>query len=379
MMNFLKMPTSFDPLDDRCFSARLDALHQMIQRIDGLDGVGRIAVSHYVPGADELRSFAASDHDLDPPASYAVRLGDIPSLKFLADKNKFRIIDDLPRRFFGRKSPHLALEPETYRSSLALPVKNAGRLYGIVFFNSSIAGYFRPDLINRLMPSMLLIREMFIAEIDALNALQAAVQTVKDIGNLRDFESAGHLRRVAAFSRLIAQRMAAVNGLNDEWIDRLEQFAPLHDVGKIGISEQILMKRGGLDDYETAVMQSHVHMGLDLVKTLLDNFALDHHPFAKMLCNIVAHHHETLDGQGYPASLKGRQISLEGRIVAAADIFDALINRQPFRTAWPVDVALSYLHGLAGVKLDADCVAALAASRPAIDEIVNRSQACYAG
>lgn len=370
---------NIEGLDSLPFSERLKAVHRMVHQSDGLGAIGRISIATYVPGTDELRTFSASDRYTDRPKSYVAHLGDIPSLKFLSESNRVRIIDDLAGRFAVKKRKNHPFDLKYYKSSMAIPVKHRGKFCGFIFFDSSILGFFDANTIGRVMPAALLIRQMLVAEFDALRTLQAAVQTAKDIGNLRDYETARHLRHIAAYSRLIARHMAAAKGLSDEWIEKLEQFAPLHDVGKLGIPDQILRKTGTLDDNESAIMRSHVHVGLEIVKTILRNFGLDGHPFAPMLYNVVAHHHETMDGLGYPASLVAQQISLEGRIVAVADIFDTLTSPQPDKAAWPIDVALSYLLSLAGVKLDSDCVSALVSNRAAIHEIVSQSTADTGG
>ncbi|MGZ4274571.1 MAG: HD-GYP domain-containing protein, partial [Solirubrobacteraceae bacterium] len=152
----------------------------------------------------------------------------------------------------------------------------------------------------------------------------------------------GHSRRVARYATMIAERM----GLPAEEVDRIRTAAAVHDVGKVRTPIEVLHKPGRLTDEEYAVIKAHPVDGARLVEALGDD----------RLAAIVRHHHERLDGRGYPSGLSGAAIPLGARIVAVADTFDAITSARPYRPASPHRKALDILTKEAGTQLDADAV-----------------------
>ena len=146
-------------------------------------------------------------------------------------------------------------------------------------------------------------------------------------------------------------------------------FAPLHDIGKIAIPDRILLKPGALTEAEYAEMKTHTTKGLDMIDFMLKVFGYKDIPNIAVLRNIVNYHHESFDGSGYPAGLVGEAIPLEARIIATADIFDALTSVRPYKGAWSSEKAFEELHRLAGKKLDSKCVAALDSNRTGLEAI----------
>jgi putative two-component system response regulator len=163
----------------------------------------------------------------------------------------------------------------------------------------------------------------------------------------RDGGTGEHISRVATVSRLIAEGL----GCDTEFCRTIYLAAPLHDVGKVGIPDAILTKPGRLTDEEMATMRGHVVLGQRILaggESSLIRFA-EH---------IVASHHERWDGKGYPAGLAGEEIPLEGRIVAVADVFDALCSPRPYKSAWNVSEACDEINRCAGGHFDPRVVAA---------------------
>ena len=156
--------------------------------------------------------------------------------------------------------------------------------------------------------------------------------------------AAGHGRRVAAGAMVIGRRL----GLAGFELERLEWAARVHDVGKIIVSPEILEKPSKLTNCEYAEVQRHAGFGARLVASLGD----------PALTAIVRHHHERIDGSGYPDGLHGAAIPLGARIVAVADTFDALTSSRPYREAGSVDAAIGLIEAEAGLTLDRDVVAA---------------------
>jgi HD-GYP domain-containing protein (c-di-GMP phosphodiesterase class II) len=180
-----------------------------------------------------------------------------------------------------------------------------------------------------------------------------------------------HLNRMAQFSRLIAKAIAEQYQFSDETIEHIYLFSPLHDIGKIGIPDRILLKQGRLDAEEYNLMKEHVNKGVHIISQVLEDYQLSHLSDSKVMLNIVAYHHEFLDGSGYPNGLTGDDIPIEARITTVADIFDALTSKRPYKTPWSIDDAFAELTAMAGAgKLDKGCVEALITSREEVTYIV---------
>jgi putative nucleotidyltransferase with HDIG domain len=173
---------------------------------------------------------------------------------------------------------------------------------------------------------------------DTLQALGAAI-------DLRDNGTAGHSQRVCSYSLEIARAM----GWSEEQLRCLARGAYLHDIGKLGIPDGILLKPGPLTADERILMQQHVHIGLDLVKDI---------PFLADAAEIVLAHHERYDGRGYPRGLKGEEILLSARIFAVADTLDAITSDRPYRRASSFESGRETIRHLSGSQFDPCVVSA---------------------
>jgi putative nucleotidyltransferase with HDIG domain len=160
---------------------------------------------------------------------------------------------------------------------------------------------------------------------------------------LKDGYTRGHAERVSDLSVLVAERM----GLSYEDRQLIRYGAILHDVGKIGVSLGILCKAGPLDDDEFAEMKTHPEIGAEMLRDI---------DFLRPALAIVHHHHERMDGRGYPTGLEGDQIPLLTRVVTAVDAFDAMTSTRSYRKALPISVALEELRANAGTQFDAEVV-----------------------
>ena len=181
----------------------------------------------------------------------------------------------------------------------------------------------------------------------------------------RDEETGNHVIRVGCFSRVLA----AALGMPRSFLEMLLLAAPLHDIGKIGIPDSVLLKPGPLSDDEWEVMQRHCEIGERILREqskvlvpLLDWYAVDppgmkdalghQDPVLEMAATIALTHHEKWDGSGYPAGLAGDAIPIESQIVAVADVFDALTSNRPYRPARPEDEALTIMAATVGSHFD---------------------------
>lgn len=175
-----------------------------------------------------------------------------------------------------------------------------------------------------------------------------AIHRLSRAAEFRDADTGFHLSRMAAYSRLIATQL----GLSEAECDLICEAAPMHDIGKVGIADAVLLKPGPLNDEERKIMQRHPQIGADIL-------AGSESPLLQAGAVIAISHHERYDGGGYPHGLVGAAIPLYGRIIAVADVFDALTNARPYKPAWPLERAIDYLHGQKGTHFDPACVDAL--------------------
>ena len=268
-------------------------------------------------------------------------------------------------------------DPESLVELLAPGFRSADaareRMSGFLELASRVPADFGPDADGRRaafvkLAALLMCRESF-----GLAATTTPAETGDEAARMHESGLLDHLQRVAHFSRLIARRLAGSHGLTDDFVEQVFLFAPLHDVGKAGISTDILLKPGRLSPHERTVMASHVTIGMQIVETLIVRFDLGDLAGIDVLRNIVAGHHEKLDGSGYPLGLGGDAIPLESRIVAVADIFDALTSHRAYKEAWPAASAFAALEALAADgKLDPACVAALCTCQDECREIMDR-------
>jgi putative nucleotidyltransferase with HDIG domain len=163
----------------------------------------------------------------------------------------------------------------------------------------------------------------------------------------RDPETGAHIIRMAHYSKLIAREL----GLSQAQQDLLLEAAPMHDIGKVGTPDMILLKPGKLTEEEFSVMKQHAVIGYEVLNASSS-------PLLKTAAEIAHTHHEKFDGSGYPRGLKGSDIPLFGRIVAVADVFDALTSERPYKKAWTVEDACELLREGSGKHFDPDCLAA---------------------
>lgn len=185
---------------------------------------------------------------------------------------------------------------------------------------------------------------------------------------LRDGNTGAHISRVASASAIIAKHL----GMGDQFCRTLYLAAPLHDTGKIGIPDLILNKPGRLTDGEMAVIRTHTDIG----GRILENGSSE---LIRMAHEIAVSHHEKWDGSGYGRGLKGDEIPISGRIVAIADVLDALCTERPYKRAWSFDDGCAEIHRQSGQHFDPDCVFAFEAARSEIAEIYREpKQAAFA-
>jgi putative two-component system response regulator len=177
-------------------------------------------------------------------------------------------------------------------------------------------------------------QELFKSQIEMLERLAVTAE-------LRDDSTGEHSYRVGKLSALLAQEF----GCDDDTCFMVELAARLHDIGKIGVPDAILLKPARLNEAETAIMRTHTTVGAELLSK-------SNIPHMQMAEEIARHHHEWWDGSGYPGNVSGSAIPLAARITALADVFDALTHKRPYKIAWPMDAALDEIAQLKGRQFD---------------------------
>jgi len=185
-----------------------------------------------------------------------------------------------------------------------------------------------------------------------------AILRLSRAAEYRDPETGMHLLRMSNYTRLVAARL----GLPAEEQKLLLEAAPMHDVGKVGTPDHILLKPGRLTPEEFEIMKQHASIGYEILRDSVS-------PLLQCAAVVARSHHEKFDGSGYPLGLVGETIPLHGRIVAVADVFDALTSERPYKKAWTMDAALAFLRDGAGAHFDPACVAAFVSGWGEVCEI----------
>ena len=175
------------------------------------------------------------------------------------------------------------------------------------------------------------------------NAMVGTIQAMSVASEVRDPYTAGHQRRVGQ----IALGIASIMSLSEEQITGLLMAATVHDIGKIGIPAEILSKPGKINEMEFNIIKTHVKTGYDILKNI---------EFPWPIADIVLQHHERMDGSGYPNGLSGEKILLESKILAVADVVEAMASHRPYRAALGIDKALEEIVDKKGILYDADVV-----------------------
>jgi len=204
----------------------------------------------------------------------------------------------------------------------------------------------------------------------------SAVEGLAKLAESRDPETGDHLFRMSHYSKIIAEQLAIAgpytNDINTNYIRALLRFAPMHDIGKVGIGDYILLKPGKLTDEERLTMQQHPDIGAEVLRRCESQVHSLGNDIFKLGIEIAECHHEKYDGSGYPNKLVGVAIPLSARIVAVADVFDALTSKRPYKEAWTIERALEVMKQDTGTHFDPDVMFAFEQAIPTILTIYDK-------
>lgn len=347
---------------------KLSVIHRAIKM--QFEFVDRIAVALYDKQTDLLKTFVHSTSGGEQPLShYQSKLSDSKSLLEVVQLKKPRVVNDLTIFADGVQKHTKKLAEVGFASSYTLPMFQNSEFFGFVFINSKLKDVFNSNDLYFFDLYGHLVSLMVINEQSSIHTLQATVKMAHDMTHYRDIETGNHVNRMSRFSRTIAQHLSEKYELDDEFIEHIYIFSPLHDIGKIAIPDKILRKPGQLTEDEWEIMQTHVIKGREIIDRLLEDAGLNALDNTDILRNIAEYHHEAINGSGYPHGLSGQEIPLEARIVSVADVFDALASKRPYKEAWTNEEAFAALRRMANNTLDAECVEALIANRAEVENI----------
>lgn len=209
----------------------------------------------------------------------------------------------------------------------------------------------------------MLAEEVRKATAEIFSLQQEAIFRLSKAAEFRDPETGAHIVRMAHYSELIARKL----GWSEQQTDMMLRAAPMHDVGKLGTPDYILLKPGRLTHDEFEIMKRHATIGWEILK---DSSS----PVLQMAAEIALSHHEKYDGSGYPNGLAGEAIPIAGRIVAVADVFDALTSERPYKPAWTIERAIELLRDGRGSHFDPACIDAFLESMDAALTVRERFQ-----
>lgn len=300
---------------------------------------------------------------------------DDTSLRRIIESGEERVINDLEMYTAGKplKEYNRVLLEEGIRSSITFPLKNNGLPAGIIFFSSSAKNAYREEhieflrtLANSIVLSLeknIFIDDMIVGSIQALAAL----------AEQRDPETGEHLQRMKTYSRVISELIGRNrkyrNIIDIDYINDIEKFSPLHDIGKVGIRDDILLKPGRLTREEFDIMKVHTMYGAWVLKTAEETVQKRGRSIFKMGIEIAEGHHEKWDGSGYPYGKKGEEIPLCARIVAVADVFDALTSKRPYKESYSFDQSYKMIVEGSGKHFDPDIMQVFIEHKDKIKEV----------
>lgn len=366
--SFLDIASTSETLQER-----LKKLHDRL--LETIPQIDRIGCAIYDSSTDMLKTFINSTRKGIPISGYEYSLADSKSLSNLALSREQRVIDDIEKSLQPINKHSAWVLEQGYKSSFTVPMYDQGSFIGFLFYDSVKLAAFTNEVQRDLVLFSNIINMTLVREFSTIRSINATVHMACDFANLRDFETGAHLVRMAKNARIIAKAIACKHKLNDEFIEHVYLFAPLHDIGKIGIPDTVLLKPGALTDDEREIMKTHVNKGVEMVEKILHDFNLGNSADSTIMKNIVAYHHEYMDGSGYPNALKGDEIPVESRIITVSDILDALVSPRPYKKKWTMSEAIAELKRMAAVgKLDPDCVAAVEANRAEISAVIEEYQ-----
>ncbi len=244
----------------------------------------------------------------------------------------------------------------TFGSNLIMPVSGNHGPVGVFDFGSRETGTFDQkeiSMCNMLVDQMAYSLENMRLVVELSNSRDAVIRGMALLAEIRDGHIRGHLSRICAYSRHLSEALQVRPGYREvtpAFIERITRAAALHDVGKVGIPDAILLKPGRLSAAEFDVMRAHTVMGAELLEGLVHDYG--RYGMILMGVDVARSHHEWWDGSGYPHQVAGTKIPLPARIVAICDVYDALMSKRVYKKAWTFEETAKEMFGKSGTQFD---------------------------
>lgn len=307
---------------------------------------------------------AYSDNLPSLKQGYSKELQETSLTSVVVDKQP-RVVEDYEEHLEmnpGSETTKMMLE-EGIRSSIAYPIVVNEECIGVIFFSSTLIGaygnkylpYIRMITCNigMAVEKHILVDDLILTSITGFAKLVEA----------KDTDTGQHVERIQNYSKILAERLAKTDKyckiINRRFIKDVFNFSPLHDIGKVGIPDSILLKPGRLTEQEFEVMKGHTTVGADILMRASNNLLRKGKNLYDVGIQIILSHHEKYNGEGYPYGLIGEDIPLSARIVTVADVLDALTSKRIYKDEFSLDLALEIIKKESGRSFDPDVVSAL--------------------
>ena len=278
------------------------------------------------------------------------------SLRNIVKNKKPRIINDLETYYASNKNS-LATElllKEGMLSSYTFPLISGGRCEGFMFLNSRRKDAFSPESSESLEIIGKFLSMTFSKIVLTNKAILNTISGFTELSEKRDNETGLHMKRIALYSKAICEELK----IDYKKTKEIFEQSPLHDIGKVGILDNILLKPGKLTSDEFEIMKKHPIIGYSVLNTIEIPHKYEGCDVFKTGEEIIRHHHEKWDGSGYPDGLKGEEIPIEARIVAVADVFDALTSKRPYKEPFSLEESLEIIKKSSGKHFDPEIIKA---------------------
>lgn len=284
------------------------------------------------------------------------------SLKNIIETGKARVINDLESYNSNKalSEYNRAIIASGIKASITLPLISNHKPVGLLFFSSSRKNVYNEEHIQFLNVLAQSIAISFDKNIFVDNLLYSSILALAKMAEARDEDTGEHLDRMKKYSKAIAQFLYEGSLYKEQitldYIDDIERFSPMHDIGKVGIRDAILLKPAKLTEEEFTEMKQHTIFGGKVLRAAEDNIIKSGISIFKVGIEIAEGHHEKWDGSGYPLGLSGAEIPLSARIVAVADVLDALTSKRPYKRAFSFEESFKYIIDGSGKHFDPEIV-----------------------